>query len=114
MIYSAMFVFGSQLIPMFILTLIWGIVAGISSNITQYIITSAAPDAPDLSNGIFLSAVNLGTTVGTFIGGVFISTLGSNYVLLVGILASILSIYLVTVRNQKYTASAESFTELQT
>lgn len=113
-IYSAMFVFGSQLIPMFILTLIWGIVAGISSNITQYIITSAAPDAPDLSNGIFLSAVNLGTTVGTFIGGVFISTLGSNYVLLVGILASILSIYLVTVRNQKYTASADSFTELQT
>lgn len=113
-IYSAMFVFGSQLIPMFILTLIWGIVAGISSNITQYIITSAAPDAPDLSNGIFLSAVNLGTTVGTFIGGVFISTLGSNYVLLVGILTSILSIYLVTVRNQKYTAIADSFTELQT
>ena len=105
MIYSAMFVFGSQLIPMFILTLIWGIVAGISSNTTQYIITSATPDAPDLSNGIFLSAVNLGTTVGTFIGGVFISTLGSNYVLLVGILASILSIYLVTVRNQKYTTS---------
>ncbi|RIP34743.1 MFS transporter [Staphylococcus gallinarum] len=101
-IYSAMFVFGTQLIPMFILTLIWGIIAGISSNMTQYIITNAAPDAPDLSNGIFLSAVNLGTTIGTFIGGIFISTFGSNYVLLTGILASILSIYLVVLRNRYY------------
>lgn len=113
-IYSAMFILGSQLIPMLIITLIWGIVAGISANITQYIITSAAPDAPDLSNGIFLSAVNIGTTIGTFVGGLFISTFGSNYVLLVGILASVLSIYLVILRNRQFTASAEHFPETQT
>lgn len=100
-VYGFMFSLGSFFIPMMVITMIWGILAGLTANTTQFMITSSAPDAPDLSNGIFLSAVNTGTTIGTFIGGLFITTLGSNYVLLIGILASIINILLIVIRNKK-------------
>ncbi|OEK72238.1 arabinose ABC transporter permease [Staphylococcus equorum] len=99
-IYISMFGLGSFLIPMAIISIFWGTLAGISANITQYVITSSAPDAPDLSNGIFLSAVNSGTTIGTFIGGIFITTLGSNYVIMVGILACVINILFILIRNK--------------
>jgi len=100
-VYGFMFSLGSFFIPMMVITMIWGILAGLTANTTQFMITSSAPDAPDLSNGIFLSAVNTGTTIGTFIGGLFIATLGSNYVLMIGILASIVNILLIVIRNKK-------------
>lgn len=101
-IYVSMFGLGSFLIPMAIISIFWGTLAGISANITQYVITSSAPDAPDLSNGIFLSAVNSGTTIGTFIGGIFITTLESNYVIMVGILACVINILFILIRNKSF------------
>lgn len=101
-IYVSLFGLGSFLIPMAIISIFWGTLAGISANITQYVITSSAPDAPDLSNGIFLSAVNSGTTIGTFIGGIFITTLGSNYVIMVGILACVINILFILIRNKSF------------
>lgn len=101
-IYVSMFGLGSFLIQMAITSIFWGTLAGISANITQYVITSSAPDAPDLSNGIFLSAVNSGTTIGTFIGGIFITTLGSNYVIMVGILACVINILFILIRNKSF------------
>ncbi|MDK9858329.1 MFS transporter [Staphylococcus equorum] len=101
-IYVSMFGLGSFLIPMAIISIFWGTLAGISANITQYVITSSAPDAADLSNGIFLSAVNSGTTIGTFIGGIFITTLGSNYVIMVGILACVINILFILIRNKSF------------
>ncbi|WP_204254703.1 MULTISPECIES: hypothetical protein [unclassified Staphylococcus] len=47
----------------------------------------------------FLSSVNLGTTVGTFIAVLFIATLGSNYVILIGILACFINVAMIVVRN---------------
>lgn len=44
-IYISMFGLGSFLIPMAIISIFWGTLAGISANITQYVITSSAPDA---------------------------------------------------------------------
>lgn len=104
-VYGFMFSLGSFFIPMMVITIIWGILAGLTANTTQFMITSSAPDAPDLSNGIFLSAVNTGTTIGTFIGGLFIATLGSNYVLMIGILASLVNILLIVIRNNKLTTA---------
>ncbi|MGD6886841.1 MFS transporter [Staphylococcus shinii] len=101
-IYIAMFCLGAFSIPMMIITMVWGTLAGISANITQYVITSAAPDAPDLSNGIFLSAVNSGTTIGTFIGGIFIATLGSSFVILIGIFACIINIAFILLRKRNF------------
>lgn len=79
-------------LPMGLIVLGWGILAGINANITQYLIMSAAPEAPDFANGLFLTAVNLGTTIGAAVCGLFISEIGTQYVLLGGLLFLLLSV----------------------
>ncbi|WP_432748931.1 MFS transporter [Pectinatus haikarae] len=83
--YSLLFLGGQFLIPMIILTILWGLLGGINANATQYWISHAAPEAPDLANGVFLTSANLGTTLGTAVGGVFIAEWGTPYVVLVGL-----------------------------
>ncbi|MCM3537886.1 MFS transporter [Priestia endophytica] len=101
-VYIILFFTGQFTVPMAIMTLVWGIFAGIGSNINQYWITSAAPEAPDFANGLFLSSVNLGTTIGTAVGGLFISGLGTQYVVLVGVISLLLSLPCIMLRNYMY------------
>ncbi|EIT86872.1 major facilitator family transporter [Fictibacillus macauensis ZFHKF-1] len=101
-VYILLFLIGSFTLPMAIITFIWGIVAGIGTNINQYWISSAAPEAPDFANGLFLSAVNLGTTLGTFVGGLFISSLGTPYIVFVGILSLAVSTLFITFRMKHH------------
>lgn len=102
-IYSILFFTGQFTIPMAILTFIWGVLAGgIMANINQYLIASSAPEAPDFANGLFISACNVGTTLGAAVGGLFISQIGTQYVVLVGILSLILSLVTILVRNYMY------------
>lgn len=101
-VYIILFLLGQFTLPMAIITLVWGILAGIGTNINQYWITSAAPEAPDFANGLFLSSVNLGTTIGTAVGGLFISEMGTQYVILVGLLSLLLSVVFILLRNYMY------------
>lgn len=101
-VYIAQFFMGSLTLPMVVIILLWGVLAGIVGNINQYLLTSAAPEAPDFANGLFLSSANIGTTVGTAIGGIFISAMGTEYVVLVGILSVILSLVFIWLRNYNY------------
>ena len=73
-------------LPMGAIVLVWGVLAGINANITQYLITSSAPEAPDFANGLFLAAVNLGTTIGAVVCGLFIAEIGMQYVIFGGLL----------------------------
>lgn len=66
--------------------LLWGILAGCAGNINQYWITAAAPEAPEFANGLFLSATNLGTTVGATLCGALIDSLGASSLPLGGLL----------------------------
>lgn len=72
------------------------------ANINQYLIASSAPEAPDFANGLFISACNVGTTVGSAVGGLFISQMGTPYVVLVGILSLALSLVTILLRNYKF------------
>jgi predicted MFS family arabinose efflux permease len=101
-VYIILFLTGQFTVPMVIITLVWGIFAGIGNNINQYWITSAAPEAPDFANGLFVTSANIGTTVGTAVGGVFISQLGTQYVILVGILSLILSLITIFLRVYRF------------
>jgi len=85
-IYGLLFLGGQFWWPMVVLTVLWGILGGINANVTQYLISHAAPEAPDFANGLFLTSANLGTTLGTVVGGLFIANLGTSYVVLVGLL----------------------------
>ncbi len=68
-----------------LMVVLWGILAGVNANINQYWIASAAPEAPDFANGLFLTAANLGCMLGTAVSGRFIESLGMEYVVLGGL-----------------------------
>lgn len=85
----------------------WGVLFAIGNNINQYLITSAATDAPDFANGLFLTSGNLGITIGTAVGGLFITGMGTEYLVLGGILFLILSAGCILFRNYQYSAAKE-------
>ncbi|MFB5197590.1 hypothetical protein ACE198_22225 [Neobacillus sp. KR4-4] len=60
---------------MFKLVLAWGISFAIGNHISQYLMTSA--EAPEFVNGLFLAFGNLSITIGTSVGGLFISGMGT-------------------------------------
>lgn len=101
-VYILLFFAGQFTIPMALITLIWGILAGLAANINQYVVTSAANEAPDFANGLFLSSCNIGTTIGAAVGGLFIAELGTQYVVFAGILSSILTVLFIFLRNYQF------------
>ena len=95
--YICLFIVGEWIGAMVIVILILGVLAGIVSNNMQYMITDAAPEAPDFANGMFLTSANLGTTIGTAICGAFITEMGTRYSVfgsLLFLIASIVFVYL--------------------
>ncbi|MBT2654612.1 MFS transporter [Bacillus sp. ISL-18] len=110
-IYILLFLFGRFTFPMAFITLIWGILGGIGGNINQYWLSTAAPEAPDFANGLFIASCNIGTTIGAAAGGLFISELGTRYVVLVGILSLILSLVTILLRNYRYSPTKQLSTK---
>lgn len=106
-VYILLFLFGQFSVPMAIITFIWGILAGIGGNMNQYLMMSAAPEAPDFANGLFLTSANLGTTFGAAVGGLFISEMGIQYVVLAGLLSLLLSFVTILLRNYKITPTRQ-------
>jgi DHA1 family inner membrane transport protein len=106
-VYLILFLFGQFSLPMAIITLIWGILAGIGANMNQYLMMSSAPEAPDFANGLFLSSCNVGTTIGAAVGGIFISGMGTQYVVLVGLLSLLLSFVPILIRNYMVTPTRQ-------
>jgi predicted MFS family arabinose efflux permease len=101
-VYIILFLMGKFTVTMALVTLIWGILAGAGGNINQYWIASAAPEAPDFANGLFLTAANLGTTIGTSVCGLFIAGIGTQYVVGGGLLFLVLSIVSVLIRGYMF------------
>ena len=100
------FTFGSMKIPTIILTALWGLLAGIGNDISQYWMVSAAPEAPEFANGIFLSMGNVGVTIGTTIAGAVVLSMGVQYVMLAAIAVLILDLILLFIRTNRYTTEA--------
>lgn len=101
-VYIVSFMMGHFSVPMSFIILFWGILAGIGANINQYWITSAAPEAPEFANGLFLTSANLGTTVGATVCGFFISGLGIHYIVFGGFLLLIVSCVSIFLRKSIY------------
>ena len=84
-VYIMMLFLGQFTLPMALIILVWGVLAGAGSIVNQYWITSAAPHVPDFANGLFLVATNIGTFIGAILCGYFISQLGTKYIVFGGI-----------------------------
>lgn len=79
--YAILFAAGHLSVTTAACTLLIGALAGINSNVNQYLITEAGPEAPEFSNGLYLTSANLGTTFGTFVCGLFITAVDTRYAL---------------------------------
>jgi predicted MFS family arabinose efflux permease len=90
---------GTSTGPMMLTILVWGFLFAIGNNVSQYWITSTAPGAPDFTNGLFLSFSNLGVTIGTAVGGLLVSGMGAQYIVLGGLLFLILSLVSILIRK---------------
>lgn len=96
--YVGVYFAGEWMIGMAIIILILGILAGYAQNTMQYMITDAAPEAPDFANGLFLLSANLGTTIGAAFCGLFITWFNTRYSLLGSLLFLALSTVFVALR----------------
>lgn len=99
-VYVALFLMGEHFLVMGGIILILGILAGIASNNCQYMITHAAPEAPDFANGLFLTSTNLGTAVGTAFCGMFITALDARYAVIGTLIFLIIGIVFVFLRQR--------------
>lgn len=98
-IYLLMYLLGNFTIPMTIIIALWGVLFTLGLNISQYWITSSAPEAPDFANGLFVAFANLGVTVGTLIGGMFIASMGTHHVIWSGIIFLALGFVTIMLRT---------------
>ena len=96
--YICIFILGEWLAAMTVIILILGILAGYEQNTMQYMITEAAPEAPDFANGLFLLSANLGTTVGAAACGAFITFFDTRYSVIGSLLFLAASIVFVALR----------------
>lgn len=60
-----------------VLLVIIGVMAGVANNVNQFLVATAAPEAPDFANGLYLTAANLGVTLFTPVLGALISKGGA-------------------------------------
>lgn len=81
---------------------LWGLLAGIFNDISQYWMVSSAPQAPEFANGIFLSMGNVGVTIGTTLAGIVVAGIGIRYVMLFAILVLMLDLILLFTRTKRY------------
>lgn len=98
-VYLILFFVAELTIPTAIIIVVWGILGGLGANINQYWIMSAAPMAPDFANGLFLTSVNLGTTIGAGVAGGVISQFETKYILFVGIVSLVIGFICIILRS---------------
>ncbi|MFY0780542.1 MFS transporter [Peribacillus simplex] len=110
-IYIIFFFVRELTVPTAIIILVWGILGGIGANINQYWIMSSAPKAPDFANGLFLTSVNLGTTIGAGVAGIIIAQFGTEYILFVGVLTLVLGFICILLRNYMYRLKTDQLIE---
>ena len=110
-VYAAFFWSGTSAPAMALITLLWGVLGGMNANINQYWITTAAPEAPDFANGLFLTAANLGTALGSAVCGMVIAHMGMQYMMWGGIVFLILCLAMIiprVYRSDEYVCLGES------
>lgn len=106
-LYSLLYVFAPNGIFAAVLVVLLGICAGFINISGQYMISSAAREAPDFSNGLFLTAANFGTAMGTSLCGIFISLMDSRAALFATGILLIVSLVLSYARTTAGSADYE-------
>lgn len=95
-LYVSLFAAGDIVPAVSLLLLVLGVAVGFANTCDQYMVSRSAPEAPDFANGLFLTATNLGTTIGASLcgalidfGGVRLSAVGTLPLLACGLVFTI-------------------------
>lgn len=99
-LYIALFFGGSTALGASVILIVLGIFAGVGNNMAQFVVTSPIPEAKELANGLFISAANIGITLGTSLCGLFISLNGSRFATLAAVGLVVLSIIMLKARER--------------
>jgi len=97
-IYLFIYFLGSYFLPMAVIVFIWGAVHSGGLIVSQALLVTEAKEAPEFGNSLFVSFSNVGITVGTSIGGWFISQLGTHQLIWCGIMFALLAFLLIIVK----------------
>ncbi|MBS4190526.1 MFS transporter [Bacillus sp. FJAT-49705] len=104
-VYVLVYYVGPYLIPMIFMVFIWGIVHSGGLIVGQAWLISEANEAPEFGNSLFVSFSNLGITLGTSIGGWFISQLGIHQLIWSGFIFTLLSFLLIIIKLKFFNSS---------
>ncbi len=98
LIYLCIYYLGPYFLPMVICIFIWGAVHSGGLIVSQALLMTEAREAPEFGNSLFVSFSNVGITIGTSIGGWFISQLGTHQLIWCGIMFALLACLLIMVK----------------
>ena len=98
-VYALIILFSHSTSLMFPVVILWGMIYGIGNNIQQYLISAAIPEALSLANGLFISMGNIGTAIGTSIGGLLLAN-GLMMLPIGGISILIFTFIIILIRNK--------------
>ncbi|MEC3458173.1 MFS transporter [Bacillus thuringiensis] len=104
-VYILVYYLGSYLVPMIFMVFIWGIVHAGGLIVGQTWLIIEAREAPEFGNSLFVSFSNLGITLGTTIGGWFISHLGIHQLIWSGFIFTLLSFLLIIIKLKFFTSN---------
>ncbi|MFC9355873.1 MFS transporter [Rhodococcus sp. NPDC057014] len=99
-VYALVQFFGSYAVPMIALVVVWGVLHSGGLIVSQTWLSAECAEAPVFGNSLYLSFSNLGIAIGSAVGGWVISQLGTENLLLSGLLFSALAAGSILLRTR--------------
>lgn len=99
-IFILIWLFGFSILAMVLLTVFWGIFHSSGLVISQNWLLREAEEAPEFANSLYMSFANLGITIGSIVGGWFITHFGTHSVILSSILFALIAFSSIYIKNR--------------
>ncbi|MDV6276827.1 MFS transporter [Rhodococcus erythropolis] len=97
-VYVVIYLVGPYFAAMTVTVLVWGMVHSGGLVVSQSWMGRDSADAPEFGNSLFISFSNLGITLGTAIGGLFLAHFGTRQLVWAGVLFAALALATVIAR----------------
>ncbi|MCP1423814.1 putative MFS family arabinose efflux permease [Paenibacillus xylanexedens] len=102
--YALVYWAGPHFMWMVIVVILWASVHSGGLIVSQTWLTAEAQDAPEFGNSLYVSFSNLGITLGTAIGGLFIANLGIHQLILSGMIFALIAFVLIWIKIKCFPA----------
>jgi predicted MFS family arabinose efflux permease len=106
-VYLLVYMFGASFAPMLPIVLLWGVIHSGGLIVSQTWLMTEVKDAPEFGNSLFVSFSNLGITLGSSLGGWFISQFGIHQLIWSGMIFAALAFVLILVKLKIFSSRAE-------